>query len=109
MTVEIIGCLSILTGIWCWSAAKTSQEQAYLAVKQHCRFLQLQMLDDYVAFNAIKIKRDELGRLRLFRSYRFEFSATGNERYNGTITLLGHKTLNIQLEPYRIVDYETVH
>jgi len=67
------------------------------------------MLDDYVAFNTIICKRDSQGRLRFMRRYHFEFSATGNERYNGTITLVGHKTLNIQLEPYRIVEDETVH
>jgi len=109
MTVEIIGCLIILTGFWYWTIAKTFQEHAYDAVKQHCQLLQLQMLDDYVAFKKFIVKRDKQGCLRLLRYYHFEFSATGNERYNGTITLAGWQTFNIQLEPYRIVDNATVY
>lgn len=109
MTVEIISCLTILTGLWYWSSAKTAQEHAYYAVKQHCQLLQLQMLDDYVAFKTIIVKHDNQRRLRFLRCYHFEFSATGNERYNGTITLVGRQTLRIYLEPYRIVENETVH
>ena len=109
MSVEIIVCLTILTGFWYWSSAKTAQEHAHYAVKQHCQLLQLQMLDDYVAFKSILVKRDSHGRLQFLRLYHFEFSATGNERYNGTITLVGRQTLNIQLDPYRIVEHETVH
>ncbi|NOT12713.1 MAG: DUF3301 domain-containing protein [Methylococcaceae bacterium] len=107
MTVELITCITILGCFWYWSSAKTVHEVAYYAVKQHCLSLQLQMLDDYVAFNAISIKRDNQGRLRFMRRYHFEFSATGNERYNGTITILGRQTINIQLAPYRIVEHET--
>jgi hypothetical protein len=109
MTVEIIICLTILTLFWYWSSAIIVQEHAYHAVKQHCQLLQLQMLDDYVAFNTIIGKRDSQGLLRFMRRYHFEFSATGNERYNGAITLVGRKTFKIQLEPYRIVENETVH
>jgi hypothetical protein len=106
MTVEIVSCLIILIGLWYWSSAKIVQELAYQAVKQHCQSLRLLMLDDYVAFHSIFIQRDDHGRLRLLRSYRFEFSSTGNERYNGTIILSGRQFCKIQLEPYRIVDNE---
>jgi hypothetical protein len=109
MTVEIISCLTLLAAFWYWSSAKTAQEHAYHAVKQHCQRLELQMLDDYVAFNTILFKRDNHGRFRFLRRYQFEFSSSGNERYNGTITLSGRQTLNIHLEPYRIVDNETIH
>jgi hypothetical protein len=109
MTVEIISCLTILTVFWYWSSAKLAHECAYHAVKQHCQSLQLQMLDDYVAFKTIVVKRNNQGRLRFLRRYHFEFSATGNERYNGTITLLGRQTLNIHLDPYRIVENDSVH
>jgi len=104
MTVEIISCFIILTGCWYWSSAKIAHEYAYAAVKQHCQLLQLQMLDDYVALKSIRVERDCKGRLRLLRRYHFEFSATGNERYNGTITLAGRQIHNIQMNPYRIVE-----
>jgi len=109
MTVEIISCLTLLAALWYWSSAKAAQEHAYHAVKQHCQRLDLQMLDDYVAFKTIRCQRDNHGRLKFLRLYQFEFSSTGNERYNGTITLDGRQTLHIHLEPYRIVENELIH
>jgi Protein of unknown function (DUF3301) len=106
MTFEITSCLIILTGFWYWSSAKMAHELAYQAVKQHCQLLQLQMLDDYVALKSIRFKRNVQGHVQLFRRYHFEFSSTGNERYNGTITLAGRQTQNIHLDPYRIVENE---
>ena len=60
------------------------------------------MLDDYVALNALWLKRDENGKLLPWRSYLFEFSSTGEERYNGKIIMLGRRIQSIQMEPYRI-------
>ena len=103
MTVEIISCFIILISCKYWSSAKITHEYAYAAVKQHCQLLRLQTLDDYVAINSIRVEHDCKGRLRLLRLYHFEFSATGNERYNGTITLADRQTHNIQMYPYRVV------
>lgn len=60
------------------------------------------MLDGYVALNKLRLKRDESGKIRIWRSFLFEFTSTGEERYDGQITLLGVKILSIQLDPHRI-------
>ncbi len=39
--------------------------------------------------------------MRLRRVFLFEFSSTGNERYNGMCIMLGRRVESIQMEPYR--------
>lgn len=60
------------------------------------------MLDDYVAANGIGLKKDKAGKLQIHRTFLFEFSATGDERYNGKISMLGQRVESIYMEPYRI-------
>jgi hypothetical protein len=64
--------------------------------------MEVQMLDGYVALNGIWLKRDKAGKIRLRRSFLFEFSSTGHERYNGTVLMLGRGVESIYMEPYRI-------
>ena len=93
--------LLILAGVY-WSSAQAVKERALAAVKKHCQDMDVQMLDDYVALNHLGLKRDGAGKIRIARTFLFEFSATGAERYNGQITLLGRNIEAIQMEPYRI-------
>jgi len=44
--------------------------------------------------------RDEGGSLKIRRRYGFEFTSTGQARYQGTIILLGHVLKNLELEAY---------
>jgi hypothetical protein len=44
--------------------------------------------------------RDETGRRVLRRTYRFEFSETGNSRIEGRVILLGHKVESVTMDPY---------
>jgi hypothetical protein len=60
------------------------------------------MLDEYVALNSIKLKRDRSGKIQLQRLFTFEFSSTGDERYNGTLLMLGQRVDSVYMEPYRI-------
>jgi len=62
------------------------------------------MLDDYIALNGLQLKRDKTGKIHLCRSFQFEFSSTGNERYNGQIVMIGYRIESIQMEPYRFFE-----
>ena len=102
MFTEIILIVLLLLVFFYWSDAQQAREIALHATKVHCKKMQVQMLDDYVALNALWLKRDENGKLAPWRSYLFEFSSTGVERYNGKIIMLGRRIQSIQMEPYRI-------
>ena len=85
-----------------WFNAQRAKEIALTTARDHCLAMEVQMLDDYVALSGIRLKRDELGKIQLRRSFLFEFSSTGNERYNGTVFILGRRIESIYMEPYRI-------
>ncbi len=95
--------LLLLLGYF-WSNSLKARELAFLVAKRHCQQMNVQLLDEYVALNGLWLKKDGAGKTRAWRSYLFEFSSTGNERYNGKVILLGRKTLSIQLDPHIIED-----
>ena len=99
---EIFMILLFTAGFLYWQSTQKVKEIALAATIRHCHKLDLQMLDGYIAFNAISLKRDRRGKIHLRRSYVFEFSSTGAERYNGIIIMLARQVEAIQLEPYRI-------
>lgn len=85
-----------------WSSAQRVKEIAFQGTRSYCQKMEIQMLDGYVALNKLRLKRDGRGKIRVWRSFDFEFTSTGEERYNGQITLLGQRILSIQLDPHRI-------
>lgn len=84
-----------------WSSGMKAREIAFSAVKQYCNKMDLLLLDEYVALQGQWLKRDESGRFKAWRSYQFEFSSTGDERYIGKVIMLGRQVVSIQLAPYR--------
>jgi len=79
-----------------------AREIAFLSATVYCQKMNLLLLDHYVALNAQWLKRDADGAIKVWRSFQFEFSSTGDERYKGKVVMLGGKVVSIQLEPYRI-------
>lgn len=93
--------LLLMIGFY-WSEGMKAREVALRAVTTHCYKMDVSLLDEYVALNGQWLKRDETGKFKAWRSYQFEFSSTGEERYDGKVIMLGKKVLSIQLQPYRI-------
>jgi hypothetical protein len=96
--IILIGFMCLVYGYW--FNAQKAKEFALGAARAHCLAMEAQMLDDYVALNGIFLKRDKAGKMQLRRSFLFEFSSTGNERYNGTLLMLGRRVESIYMEPY---------
>ena len=92
-----------------WFNAQKTKEIALATARDHCLTMEVQMLDDYVALNGIRLKRGPLGKIQLQRSFLFEFSSTGNERYNGTVLMLGRRVESVDMEPYRIKQTDNFH
>ncbi|EPJ43240.1 MAG: hypothetical protein OFPI_43690 [Osedax symbiont Rs2] len=92
-------CLAILY----WINGQKIRELALAAARGECKKLNLQLLDGSVSLKKIRPKRNPTGQLTLRREYQFEFSATGDERYQGKVILLGVMVELIELQPHRIV------
>lgn len=76
------------------------RERALERVKQHCKNLDIELLDENVALKKIGLIPDANGHKRLARVYNFEFTVTGDQRHTGTITQFGAHSVKIQLPPY---------
>jgi len=94
----------VCVAIYYWISAQKIREVALGVAREECKKLDLQLLDGSVSLKKLNIKRAASGHLALWRTYSFEFSATGAERYQGQIQMLGLKIVNVHLEPHRIVN-----
>lgn len=102
MLDDLILIALLLSAYLYWFNGQRVKEVALQAGRANCLNLDVQMLDEYVALNSIRLKRDKTGNMRLRRTFLFEFSSTGNERYNGVCIMLGRQVESIQMEPYRL-------
>jgi hypothetical protein len=88
---------------WFWFDSLHALEIARKAGRRACDVAHVQFLDDTVAGTSLELVRAKTGRRVLRRSYRFEFSETGNTRLEGRLVLLGHRIESLTMEPYRML------
>lgn len=90
MPVSELFALSILAAlVWFWFDSLTAREIAIRAVRSACHSEQLQLLDETIAIDTVRLARSESGALAIRRIYQFEYSNTGSNRLSGTVHLLG--------------------
>ena len=97
---EALAITLILAGGFFWIDSLRARERALAAGRGACERYGVQLLDETVQFARLRLARDDEGRLRLRRTYTFEFSDTGNNRRHGAIVMLGAQLQDMQLEPY---------
>ncbi|HEY0664822.1 MAG TPA: DUF3301 domain-containing protein [Gallionella sp.] len=102
--ISIVFLLLLAALGWYWSDSLRALEIARKAGRRACDEAQVQFLDDTVAGIGLALARDDSGRRVLRRSYRFEFSETGDSRRDGHLVLLGSRVVSLTLEPYQILD-----
>ena len=94
--------LALLLGLvgvaWLWHANLGAREQANVAALETCQSTGAQLLDGTVAFRGFGAARDAYGRLKLRRTYVFDYSQDGVTRRQGFVILLGDSLESIGLE-----------
>ena len=84
------------------------KEFASLAARQHCKQVGVQLLDQSVSVEKVRItattNANHRRSLAIVRQYSFEFTSTGDERYAGEIIMQGAQITRIQLQAHRIPD-----
>ena len=99
---EALAIVLIVAGALFWLDSLKARERALDAGRGACKRYGVQLLDETVQFAQLRPARDEQGRLRLKRTYTFEFSDTGDNRRHGAIVMLGGELQDLQLEPYEL-------
>lgn len=101
--ISLLIFLFVAALVWYWFDSLRALEIARNMGKIVCNDANVQFLDDTVASIELALVRDNSGRRALRRTYRFEFSETGNTRLEGRLILLGHKIESVTMEPYQIL------
>lgn len=99
---EAIALVVIAAAALLWADSLRARERAVRAGREACGRYGLQFLDDTVSFARMRLARDGDGRVKIARTYTFEFSDTGNNRRDGAIVMLGGELQDLQLEPYQL-------
>ena len=99
---QLAAIVLIVLGIFFWIDSLRAREKALAAGRNACERYGVQFLDQTVVFAKLRVARNDEGRVRLRRSYTFEFSDTGNNRRHGAIVMLGGELQDLQLEPYEL-------
>jgi len=95
--MEIAGILLLGGLAWWWIDSLKAGEAAVDAARAACLSEALLFLDDTVAIARVGLTRDHRGRLKLRRAYDFEYSDTGNNRLKGSVVLMGHEVVVVNI------------
>jgi hypothetical protein len=106
---EMFSLLLLLACAWLVWDNLRAREAAIAASRGLCKAEGLQLLDDTVAMQSLRPARDSAGRLKLKRIYVFEYSDTGNDRHNGSVTLIGDSVVTFFLGPRPAAEGQTWH
>lgn len=94
---DIIAWGILLFIAWFWIDSLRARENANSVCTTFCERNGVKFLDGTVATCNISLKRNPLGRINLCRTYRFEYSDTGEFRHEGIIIMLGNKIESFHL------------
>ena len=100
-STEFAGLILLAGGVWYWFHAIRAKEIARLAGRRRCEENGVIFLDDTVMLTRLRLRRDDKGRVKIYREFQFEFASDGGIRYGGEIALLGERILYLVMEPYR--------
>jgi len=93
---------AVIFAVVIWWKNQGFKQMALKLAQRRCEELGLQLLDQSVALRGFKFVRNPSGQWVARRRFVFEFTSTGDERYQGSIELLGNRLLNLELEPHRL-------
>ncbi len=94
---ELITLLAMAWGCWFILEGVRVRELAVQAARQACMREQVQFLDETVMRAKFSFARNEQGRLSLRRLYQFEYSVSGNDRYPGSVAMLGKEVELVEI------------
>ena len=88
-------------GLYLWRSGQFKGRARSLAIN-HCKQLDLQLLDDSMVITGLWPLRSAAGSLVFRRRYHFEFASVGDRRYQGEVVMIGMRLMHIELETYKL-------
>src|ERR1700757_1530548 len=98
-TLFAIAMLLLVAGAFLfWNDSLRARERMVQTCERMCRELKVQFLDETVSLIALSFGRGSRGWPEFTRVYSFEFSGTGQDRWQGRAVLSGRRVLSVQLD-----------
>jgi hypothetical protein len=97
---ETLLLILLIIAAWFWQDSIAKREIAIQFGHELANRCQLQLLDETVACNMIRLGRDSRGHAQLLRLYEFEVSANGTDRMQCNLQLLGKQLQSWHIPPY---------
>ncbi|HEY8117604.1 MAG TPA: DUF3301 domain-containing protein [Methylophilaceae bacterium] len=98
--MEMFLLVTLILAGWFWFDSVTVREVAITTGRDLADRCGLQLLDETVACGKLRLGRNSRGHLQLLRTYDFEVSASGAERLQCTLVLLGKQLQSWHIPPY---------
>jgi hypothetical protein len=92
-----------MIAVYWWQSGLFKGRARELAIT-HCQQLGLQLLDQSMVITTIWPALSPGGKIEFRRTYQFEFSSVGDNRYQGQLVMQGMRLQSIDLEPYKLPD-----
>ena len=86
-----LGLFIIAAAYLAWRDSMRARERAIAVCRNVCARHEVQFLDETVALSRLRVCRDRARGLALRRVYEFEFSAEGQTRSSGSITVVADR------------------
>jgi len=97
LSLSLLAWMALLVAVFSfWWQSDRVKNHALTQVAALCRRQNLQLLDQTLVLKGLWPVRDETGALGLRRRYSFEFTSTGETRYQGRVLLLGGRLLSLE-------------
>jgi len=90
----------LILAAWFWLDTISKREIAIGYGRELASRCNLQLLDETVACNMIRLGRDSRGHAQIARLYEFEVSANGADRMQCNLQLLGKQLQTWHIPPY---------
>lgn len=98
--MEIFLLVALVLAGWFWFDSVTVREVAVTTGRDLAERCGLQLLDETVACGKLRVGRNSRGRIQLLRTYDFEVSASGADRLQCNLVLLGNQLQSWYIPPY---------
>jgi hypothetical protein len=85
--------LLVLLAIYLWQVSLRAKERARHFAMGLCGEAGVQLLDQTVSLQRLRIRRGGDGRLHWLRRYRFELSTNGSDRHHGSLDVMQDRLL----------------
>ena len=98
MSLDTLLLLGLLAGlVWFWADSARAREQMLERCRSLCDELNLQLLDQTVSLEKLRLGRGPHGNVELRRWYVFEYSTDGADRWQGNAQRQGREVTFIHM------------